>query len=62
MSVKIVTNNLFLGTIETNDAGIVVKASRRFSQFINHPLTLLVETLQKQKGQNFQLTDVEEIT
>jgi hypothetical protein len=60
--IKIIINTTFMGTIETNDSGIIINVSSKFSKFINQPLSKLEEVLKKQKGQSFKIEDVEEIT
>ncbi len=58
--IKNITAILFSTAIEVNDAGIIVKTSKRFGNFLNKPFFLLEQTLRKQKYQSLKIEDVDE--
>lgn len=58
--IKIVSAQLFTAAIEVDDSGKIVRTSKGLSNFLNQPLSLLEESLKKQKFQSFKIEDVEE--
>jgi len=58
--IKIVTATLFRATVEVDEQNKIVRTSKRLSNFLNLPLSLLETSLKKQKFQSFKIEDVEE--
>jgi hypothetical protein len=62
MSTKIIEAIAFRTTVEVDESGKIIKASKSFSNFINQPLSTLAKVLnnQKPKFHSVTVTDIEE--
>jgi hypothetical protein len=60
MSIKLITAKAFSTAVEVNDSNIIVNAPKIFQQFINVPLSTLLDTLKRNKFQSLTVEDVEE--
>lgn len=58
--IKIVTAKAFSASVEVDEQGKIIKASKVFSQFINFPLSVLEGVLKKNKFQSLKIENVEE--
>jgi len=58
--IKILTANAFKCAIEIDESGKIIKVPKFLSNFINLPLSILEQTLKKNKFQSIQIEDVEE--
>jgi len=58
---KILTATAFSVAVEVDDSGKIINAPKIFSQFINHPLSILEGVLRKQKFQKLTIVDAEEV-
>jgi hypothetical protein len=56
--IKIVEATLFRAAIEVDDQGKIIRTPKGLSNFLNQPLSLLEESLKKQKFQSFKIEDV----
>jgi len=61
MPFKIITTTSFVGAVEIDDSGKIINAPKHLSKFINLPLSILEDILNKQKRQSFKVEDVEDI-
>jgi hypothetical protein len=57
--IKIVEAIFFRAAIEVDNQNKIINAPKKLSNFLNQPLSLLEESLKKQKYQ-FRIEDVEE--
>jgi hypothetical protein len=56
--IKIVEATLFRVAIEVDEQGKIIRTPKGLSNFLNQPLSLLEESLKKQKFQSFKIEDV----
>jgi hypothetical protein len=62
LKTKIIEAVAFRSSVEIDDEGKIIKASKSFSNFINQPLSTLAKVLNNQKSKFHSITieDVEE--
>ena len=62
--IKIITATAFRSTVEVDESGKLIKVPKNFSGFLNHPLSLLEETIKKSKPKFYSviIEDVTELT
>jgi hypothetical protein len=61
MSIKLITAKTFSTAVEVNDSNIIVNAPKVFQQFINSPLSSLLDVLKRNRFQSLTVDDVEEV-
>jgi hypothetical protein len=61
MSIKLITAKAFSTAVEVNDSNIIVNAPKVFQQFINSPLSSLLDVLKRNRFQSLTVDDVEEV-
>lgn len=59
--IKVITGKAFSAAVEVDSQDKIINAPKIFSQFINLPLSILEQTLKKNKFQSFKTEDVEEV-
>jgi hypothetical protein len=58
--IKIIKAIAFQGAVEVDEQGKITNAPKIFSQFINMPLSILENTLKKNKFHSLTIEDVQE--
>lgn len=60
MTTKIITAKAFTCAIDVDESGKIVRVPKFLSNFINLPLSILEESIKKNKFQSVKIEDVEE--
>lgn len=60
MTTKIITAKAFTCAIDVDDSGKIVRVPKFLSNFINLPLSILEQTLKKNKFQSLTIENLEE--
>ena len=58
--IKIITAKAFSCAIDVDDSGKIVRVPRFLNNFINLPLSILEQTLKRNKFQSIKIENVEE--
>jgi hypothetical protein len=58
--IKVITAKAFSCAIEVDEQGKILRAPKFLSNFINLPLSILEQTLKRNKFQSIQIENVEE--
>lgn len=58
--IKVITGKAFSAAIEVDSQDKIINAPKIFSQFINLPLSILEQTLKKEKFQLLTIENLEE--
>jgi hypothetical protein len=61
MSTKIITAKAFSCAIDVDESGKIVRVPRFLNNFLNLPLSILEQSLKKNKFQSYKIEDVNEI-